>query len=287
MSQIIKFSSVNNWLKKINIKIMLAINIILCVILGWIGWFIGNEFSFSIFYIIPVLLTAWYTDKINSIFISFFAALTWLIGDLFAGRSYSLPFIPYINAIARAILFLAFSSLVLIVKKQLSHETKSANEDFITKISNSRAFFNYAKMEITRLERYKKSFTLAYFDIDNFKFINDNYGHNTGNIILADLAHTIKKNIRPTDVVARLGGDEFAILLIETSPAQARTIIEKLQKIMKICMKKKNMLVTFSFGVVTFLKPPDSVDDMIKKADDLMYSAKREGKDTINYSVYK
>jgi diguanylate cyclase (GGDEF)-like protein len=285
-----KFVDIDRRLRTVNTKVIVAVSAVACVGLGWIGWyewFKGNELSFSVFYIVPVLAVAWYAGRKSGISISVFAALTWLVGDLLRGHKYSMSLIPYINAVARTILFLTFSALVLIVRRFLSGETKLANEDFLTKISNGRAFFNYAGMELARLRRYKEPFTLAYFDVDNFKVINDNYGHNTGDALLHDLAYTIRKKIRPTDVVARMGGDEFAILLLETTPAHAKTIMAKLQKIMKNRMKQMNWHVTFSFGVVTFLKPPASVDDMIKKADDLMYLAKRKGKDAINYFVYR
>jgi diguanylate cyclase (GGDEF)-like protein len=173
------------------------------------------------------------------------------------------------------------------VKKQLYRETSFANQDFLTKISNSRAFYNYASMEMARLKRYKAPFTLVYFDVDNFKSVNDNYGHNEGDTLLLEIARVIRKHIRPTDVVARLGGDEFAVLLLETNARQAHLTICKLQKILKNSAKIKERKITFSFGVVVFIKSPKSVDDMIKKADEMMYISKHAGKDTANYFVYR
>jgi diguanylate cyclase (GGDEF)-like protein len=233
------------------------------------------------------MFAAWYAGQTNGIIISIFAALTYLVADIIAGHFYSSVLTPYINACARAILYLVFASLLYVIKRQLSKETHLANQDFLTKISNNRAFFNYTAMEIARLKRYKEPFTLAYFDVDNFKAVNDNYGHNSGDDLLVYLARTIRQHIRPTDVVARLGGDEFGILLLETKPEQARTVVEKLHKVMKDAMLKKNREITFSFGVVTFLKPPASIDDMIKKADDMMYLSKRKGKNMANYFVYR
>jgi diguanylate cyclase (GGDEF)-like protein len=282
-----KFSDIDKRLKAVNPKVIIAASVMACFLIGWVDWYAGGEFSFSIFYIVPVVAVAWYAGRKSGITISLLAALTWLAGDLIKGHKYIMALTPYINAAARGILFLVFSALVLIVRRYLSGEIKFANEDFLTKISNSRAFFNYAGMELARLKRYREPVTLAYFDIDNFKSINDNYGHNTGDALLHDLAYTIRKKIRPTDVVARMGGDEFAILFIEASPAQAKTIMAKLHEVMMNRMEKMKWHVTFSFGVVTFLKPPGSVDAMIKMADDLMYIAKRKGKDATNYFVYR
>ena len=277
----------NSWIDSINKNVIMALSLVMCLLVGWVGIYAGNEFSFVVLYVLPAVLAAWYAGPAGGVFISFFATLTWLLGDMLAGRTYSEPFIPYVNAAARMIIYLIISLLVSTVRIQLKKETKSANEDFLTKISNSRAFFSYVSMEIERLKRYKEPFTLAYFDVDNFKKINDTFGHNAGDALLMKLARAIRAHIRPTDVVARMGGDEFAILLIETKPEQARAAIEKLAKVMKASMKTKAMNITFSIGVVTFLKPPKSIDEMIKKADDMMYLSKRGGKDAVNYSVYR
>jgi diguanylate cyclase (GGDEF)-like protein len=142
-------------------------------------------------------------------------------------------------------------------------------------------------MELARLKRYKEPFTIAYFDVDNFKAVNDMYGHKAGDTLLLNIAYEIRKNLRPTDMVARLGGDEFAIILIEAGRDQAKRIITKLTGILNKMMKRQKHTITFSFGVVTFIKAPDSVDEMIKKADDMMYLAKRNGKDRVNYFVYR
>lgn len=86
---------------------------------------------------------------------------------------------------------------------------------------------------------------------------------------------------------ASIGGDEFAILLIEAGTEQARRIVNKLTRVLNDIMRRKQYGVTFSFGVVTFLKAPNSVDDMIKKADDMMYLAKRNGKNRVNYFIFR
>ncbi|MBN2753990.1 MAG: diguanylate cyclase [Candidatus Goldbacteria bacterium] len=279
-------ADLEKWLKSINTGYLIAACMAFCVLLGWLGVFIEYEFTFSILYIIPVMAAAWFGKKSYGIIISVFAAIVWFVGDLFSGRSYSQPFIPYINTAARIILFMAFSVLVNTVRNFLVMEIRLANEDFLTKISNSRGFFKYVEMELKRLKRYKEPFTVVYFDVDNFKSVNDMYGHKAGDMLLVDIAHIIRKHIRPTDMVARLGGDEFGILLIEAGPSKAKKITGKIYRMLNDVMRKKHSFITFSFGVVTFLKPTRSVDDVIKKSDDLMYAAKHGGKARINYSIY-
>jgi diguanylate cyclase (GGDEF)-like protein len=127
---------------------------------------------------------------------------------------------------------------------------------------------------------------LAYIDLDNFKTVNDTYGHLIGDSLLRLVADTIRNNIRTTDVLARLGGDEFVVLLPETDFEQSEIVINKVQTQLLDEMKKNNWPVTFSIGAVTFLTPPESVDEMIKKADNLMYSAKKNGKNTKKREVW-
>ncbi|PKL91075.1 MAG: hypothetical protein CVV21_09790 [Candidatus Goldiibacteriota bacterium HGW-Goldbacteria-1] len=281
-----KNTDLEKWLKNVNTGILISICMVFCILLGWFGVFVEYEFTFSILYILPVMAAAWFGRKSTGIVISVFAAFVWFIGDLFAGRSYSQPFIPYINSFARIIIFMAFSVLVNTVRNFLEMEIKLANEDFLTKISNSRGFFKYVEMELKRLRRYKEPFTIVYLDVDNFKSVNDMHGHKAGDMLLVDIAHIIRKHIRPTDMVARLGGDEFGILLIEAGPSKAKKITGKIYRVLNDEMKKKYNFITFSFGVVTFLKAARTVDDVIKKSDDLMYDAKHGGKNRINYSVY-
>jgi len=126
---------------------------------------------------------------------------------------------------------------------------------------------------------------MTYMDIDNFKGVNDRFGHQTGNNLLRLVAHRIKANVREVDTVARLGGDEFAILLTETGSESAQAVFRKLQKDLLEAMQENKWPVTFSMGAVTFMRPPIDVEEMIKKADELMYMAKKSGKNTIKHEV--
>ena len=93
----------------------------------------------------------------------------------------------------------------------------------------------------------------------------------------------MEREVRATDIVARLGGDEFAILLLETGYEPAQQVIRKVRQHLADSMAENGWPVTFSIGAVTFTVPPDSVDAMIRQADDLMYVAKRSGKDMVKH----
>src|SRR4030042_6961301 len=126
-----------------------------------------------------------------------------------------------------------------------------ARKDFLTGIPNRQAFFEIAGIEINRCRRHGYPLTIAYIDCDNFKVINDRFGHQTGDNLLCSVANTLQKSIRVTDIVARLGGDEFAILLPETGYEPAEVVIRKIQKILLDFMQKNEWTIIFRFGVAS------------------------------------
>jgi diguanylate cyclase (GGDEF)-like protein len=260
-----------------------AVGFFLIAVVGIIDYLTGSEISFSIFYLIPVSLTAWFVGTNTGYLISFAGAITWLIADLMAAKPYSHSLIPYWNAIVRVGFFLS----VVLLLDSLKREQYFARVDFLTEVKNRRDFFMLSDIEINRARRYNRPFTVAYIDIDNFKIINDRHGHNTGDTLLKVVAKTIKTNIRTTDTVARLGGDEFAVLLPETGTESAKNVGRNLNEKLLKKMKERKWPVTFSVGVVTFISPPDSIDEMIRNVDRVMYSAKDSGKNLIKYEVFE
>ncbi len=171
-------------------------------------------------------------------------------------------------------------------KKEIKRQKESAMEDFLTKASNARAFYNYAAIEINRIQRYNKPLTIIYMDIDDFKKVNDTMGHLEGDRLVITVANIVRSNIRRTDALARLGGDEFVILLPEMGADSVQPFLKHLGEIIREEMKKSGYPLTFSAGVLTLTKPPKSIDEMIKAADSLMYEAKNHGKNNIRFGVY-
>ena len=256
------------------------------VFVGVIDHLTGPELFVSIFYLLPIFLVTWFTERWMGITISIVSAITWLITDFTAGHAYSYPAIPYWNMIVRLGTFLIMTLILSALKKALEHEKELARTDPLTGVANGRYFIALADMEINRARRYKHSFTVVYIDLDNFKTVNDHFGHSTGDALLRSVAHTIRNNIRATDIVGRLGGDEFAILLPETGPEPAEVITHKVQKVNLDVMQKNEWPVTFSIGVVTFVSPPSTVDEMLKISDGVMYAAKKTNKNAIKYEIF-
>ena len=115
-------------------------------------------------------------------------------------------------------------------------------------------------------------------NLDGFKEINDRFGHGAGDAVLVTVAQTMQLGIRQTDMAARMGGDEFALILPDTDRDAATTVLKKLLKMLEGNMRQSGWSVTFSIGAVTFITPPGSLQEMIKRADDVMFSVKNSGK---------
>ena len=136
------------------------------------------------------------------------------------------------------------------------------------------------------MRRYEHPLTLVYLDIDNFKYVNDRFGHPAGDRVLRAVAIYAREHSRQTDVVARLGGDEFAFLMPDMNQKSARVVISKLQYGLLEEMRQNDWPVTFSIGVLTCSAAPPTTEELVRMADDLMYSVKRTGKNELKYSIY-
>jgi diguanylate cyclase (GGDEF)-like protein len=158
-------------------------------------------------------------------------------------------------------------------------------QDDLTGALSRRGFIEVLGDESKRSRRYLHPLTVAYVDLDDFKLVNDVRGHQTGNSVLQVVARTMRSTLREMDVVARLGGDEFALLLSETNPENVLRVLSKLQAALLEAMNENDWGVTFSIGAVTFNDPLATAEEMIAKADELMYSVKLSGKNRIEHSV--
>ncbi len=246
----------------------------------------GPDFSFLIFYLLPILAAAWFSGRIVSYAVAVGGAGAWFYADAVSHLSYAHPLAPYWNVAEKLCILLIAAHILGRLAESLDRERKLARKDELTGAANRRAFFEAAKIEMDRMHRYKHPFTLAYIDLDNFKDTNDSQGHEIGDRVLKASASAVAGNIRSTDIFARIGGDEFVLLLAETGADQARPVMEKIRAALLDSMQKERWPITFSIGVVTYLRSPGNVDELVKKADDLMYAAKRGGKNCVSYAAW-
>jgi len=172
-----------------------------------------------------------------------------------------------------------------LIMRDITEDVRLSTLDSLTNIYNKRFINEFLIKEIERSKRSNKQFSLVTCDLDDFKLINDNFGHLSGDMVLKTFSDIISVTIRNQDVVGRYGGDEFMIMLPETSSETAYGIIERLR--MKIecseipVTKNNKVRVTASFGISTYPDDGMSSDDLLISSDERLYKAKSFGKNKI------
>lgn len=172
------------------------------------------------------------------------------------------------------------------IKKVLLYETveRLSITDSLTGVYIRRYFFERLEEEMERSRTYNLTFSFLMIDIDDFKKCNDTYGHLVGDVVLKDAARLMKENVREIDLVARYGGEEFAIVLPETGTEGAIQAAERIRKTIETHLFKaydEKLNVTISAGVAVYPNDAETVAELVEKADEALYRAKRSGKNVV------
>ena len=277
---------IHNFFIKRNKAAALYAALLLVVLLGYLDYLTGFEVSLSFLYLIPIVLATWYINSATGYVVAVLSVLIFILSNWAAGEADSGEIIRYWNGFTRLTVYLLAIWLLQEVKRALAHERLLSQTDHLTGIANHREFYEQVNAELVRANRSGLPISLVFIDLDGFKEINDRYGHRAGDAVLRTVAQTFQSTIRKTDTAARLGGDEFGLLLPITSQAGAQCIMKRLHDAFLKRMDDYQMKVTLSAGVITFASPPASVDEMIHRADALMYKAKAQGKNDILFQQY-
>ncbi|MEA2049257.1 MAG: diguanylate cyclase [Campylobacterota bacterium] len=167
-----------------------------------------------------------------------------------------------------------------LLEKTASLEEK-ASQDFLTKLYNRRKFDSILEYEITQVQRDKNTkLSFLILDIDNFKYVNDTFGHDVGDKILQELANILNVASRKSDVISRWGGEEFSVALPKTNIENALLVAQKIRLTIENYIFSNNLRITCSFGVSTY-HPKDLYKDLFKRADEALYKAKNTGKNKV------
>ncbi len=165
--------------------------------------------------------------------------------------------------------------------QHLSEITEMATKDSLTSLYNRRTFFNFFNKTFYASKRYKRVFSLALYDLDNFKEINDKYGHISGDIVLTAVGKIFHSHLRTSDVPGRIGGEEFAVIMDETEEKDALLVTNRIKN--EIASLQFDFLdgnkITISAGVVVFdAENHQSIGDIFRDGDTALYYSKNSGK---------
>lgn len=256
----------NNFIKKVNRGYTIALSILLALFIASVVTRVSSAFTASMMslsaYFIYILV-AYYSMKYENLWLE--------------------VVYPLIFSIA-AFTF-AYVVKYLIKSRDFEQQYKLATTDGLTELYNHRYFQEQIRMQIEQSKRYNHNFSLIIIDIDFFKKFNDTFGHQSGDAVLRQVAQTLKKNVRATDIVCRYGGEEMSIILPNTGKDEAFSTAQKICE--RVASKKfklagdKETNVTISLGVSTFPYDGDSASSIIEAADKRLYNAKNNGRNQV------
>ena len=239
------------------------------------------EASFSFLYLFPIGFVTWFGGKSAGIIISMVCATLLSIHNFV-----DISIISIWNILSTYAVFSIFSVMLSKIHKMWLNERALSQKDPLTGMMNIRAFSELVEYEILLLKRKGSPFSIAYLDLDNFKIVNDRYGHKRGDELLKSVAINIVENLRKTDVVARVGGDEFAIFLPATDHDTVKVVMEKVrERLNNTLIESELRETTFSIGVLTCSSGESDLDELISIADSLMYEVKNNGKNNVRYAT--
>jgi diguanylate cyclase (GGDEF)-like protein len=255
---------------------------LLTAALGYADYLTGAEIAFTLLYLIPISWAAWRRDVIAGLAISALATAEWFLVDSLLRVQYRHPAVRYWNGLVELGVFVSVVLLLSAVRRQLSRAESLARTDTLTGLLNRRAFLETGALELARARRFGQPVTLAFLDVDDFKTINDGFGHAAGDVVLATLARVVRLRLRAFDAAARWGGDELAILMISDEPG-ALVTLQDLQERVALDPDLQRYRVRMTVGAVTFQHAPLDLAFALAEADARMYDAKRTGKGQLNH----
>jgi diguanylate cyclase (GGDEF)-like protein len=255
---------------------VLAMALFAAAVIGSIDFATGVYLSFALFYLVPVGLATVYAGRAYGVTVAVICATVGLVGDVASGGTHS--FYPAWNAATRLGVFVVVVVVLSLLRTAHQTERRLARTDPLTGVANFRWFEEEARREMYSSRRYGGPLSLIYLDLDDFKRVNDERGHAAGDEVLRSVASALRAALRPTDLVARIGGDEFVVLLPHTDHEGAEKAIERVRGTLA------GTGVAFSVGIIQLDQVVGSIDDLVGKADELMYEAKHAKQHAANPS---
>lgn len=267
------------YLSQLEDRVHIIIGLACSTLLGLLDLITPNEFVLSFFYLLPIAFTTWFAGKRAGILIS--VVCTCFLAPNFIGLSAVASAWNILSALG---IFIIVTFMQDKIHGLLKIESNLSRTDPLTGAINKRAFLELVGYEMIRLNRENKPFSLAYLDIDDFKKVNDQYGHTKGDEVLKAVVSCLVDNLRKSDVVARMGGDEFTIFYPEIGQDEVKVATQRINKFLTELSEKNSWPTSISMGVITSESEECKLEVIVTMADELMYKVKNSGKNNVMYS---
>lgn len=239
------------------------------LLIGYVDYVSGPEIGFSLFYLAPVVAAAWYIGRGAAVLIALTAAACWFTADYLVRVSLGLSLW---NGLTRLVIYTAQGWLVGTLREDRRREARLARTDAVTELPNSRAFYE----SLEAAARGEGTIGAMFIDLDNFKRVNDHFGHAAGDAVLKRVAAAMSRAVRETDIVARIGGDEFAALLHEVDEKSSAMIAMRIiEGIRAIARDYQGTEFGASIGIAIPRTERVEPANLIRIADEALYEAKQ------------
>lgn len=258
-----------------------VVGLFCAVAIGLFDVFSPDDVKHSFLYLLPIAFVSWFSGIRLGIVISLVCTALWSVNNVVES-----VVITSWNVLLALLFFVAIAALLNKMRGLWENEKRLSRTDPLTGAKNLRAFSEIVEYEMLRSQRESFPYSLAYLDLDNFKAVNDTYGHTAGDELLKSIVANIVGNLRKTDVVGRLGGDEFAIFFPETDQPAVQVVMRKVGHELVRMMEKSQWSTTFSIGVITSSGGVHNFNKLVNYADTEMYKVKHAGKNNIRYALY-
>lgn len=253
---------------------------------GFLLVWLSFHFQYLIFLLLPLLLLASFRIRIDLLL----SVLFFVVIEIIAlSAHYGVIFVMSTPLESTLMLILYLISLVFVIigtslnNTELVNSINLSNTDSLTQVSNVKAYKETVEHALALIKRYRVPFSMIILDIDDFKAVNDEYGHRMGDIVLIELCFTVQKYIRTTDTLFRVGGEEFVILCHNTSLSNAVEVSNKIRESIEQTLSTiPERKITVSVGV-TEAHIDDTEDSLYRRADGLLYHSKENGKNRVTF----
>lgn len=262
-------------------KGIVAAMLALALGVGYLHTQTGLAYEFHVLFVFPVVITAWFVGARAGYGLALLAAAEWFVADRLLAGAQADPFPLLFNIGMRLAIFVGWVWLLDEMRHVLQRESRLAREDALTQLPNRREFHERGRAAFAQAQRQGAPSTVVFFDLDRFKQVNDELGHEAGDQLLVKVAAVMRLHVRVSDITGRLGGDEFALVLPNMDAAAAGSYVGELRQRLLAAMGEHGWPVTFSIGVASYGVTPSDFDAALAQADSLMYEVKNGGRDRI------